>query len=267
MIDLETNIPDGKGKDCKDKSDDLSDYKDWDEWGYDEWAWQYLRRNEVFQENCRALDALADHDPENELLKKKVAAGVFLKEFKDFREPLLYDDEGFFPVTVKHQGTEFTVRENQLAIVIDARVLKYFGGVDALLDVIREPLEKKRDEILDAIDAEASGIFQKIAGELGVSSFKDLPPKMQEVWNAYRCDFHESHEKDIRIERDRHIDILRAFDLDKAGVPQKKIPDYIETLDHDTVRKTLAVARWLINGGYVSVVTAKTSRRNLPKRA
>lgn len=58
----------------------LSDYPNWKAWSHRRWAWEFLRRNQKFQTDCKDAEAAGRAEMD------RTAYEFGLKRFKDFRE-------------------------------------------------------------------------------------------------------------------------------------------------------------------------------------
>jgi len=65
-------------------------------WSYRRWAWEFLRRNEEFQADCKAL---ANFDGDIEEEKSRIAAKFGLKQFKHYNEHITKDTPLRFSAT------------------------------------------------------------------------------------------------------------------------------------------------------------------------
>lgn len=61
--------------------ENLTPYKNYKEWTYKRWAWEFLRRNENFQKACNAIGP-----NENEKRQQEIAEEFGLKKYKYYKD-------------------------------------------------------------------------------------------------------------------------------------------------------------------------------------
>lgn len=224
--------------------EDINEYDGWESWGYQDLAWQYLRRNTKFQQQVLALN---ESDADIEQQKSDIAGEFFLKCYKDFREKELGRGEGIsaqLAISPTPNGTNDldwrrTLRHYQMAIVVDLRPSLYSH------DAFRRQIEKAIEQAENRI-AKLRGLHPKI---------KQLPSPT--------------------IELKDHLLRIRAFDLRKSGNRQWKdigrllcAPndkrDY-ETLGERARKHLYPGAVKLVEFGYVALVTSEPTRNKIPR--
>lgn len=60
---------------------DADAYKGWQKWSYRRWAWEFLRRNEIFQEECKRVNASNSEEE-----RCRVASEFGLRSYKSYTE-------------------------------------------------------------------------------------------------------------------------------------------------------------------------------------
>jgi hypothetical protein len=220
----------------------IEDYVDWESWNYSDMAWQYLRRNPDFQRACLELN---EYTSDIENARKIIAENYFLNKFKDFREPIFLEREGFLSILSKSraprnaENIEFNkqLKPYQVGFVVDLRLSLCSNSViDVQLKQIRSILEKRRNSIRNEF-----------------SNYEDIGSPTSD--------------------RDTHLLRLRILDLRKSGNRSwKEIAEVVDPgssvdVDYraDRARKTGDTARQFVNFGYIALVASGPSRNKMPR--
>lgn len=221
-----------------------SEYQGWESWSYQDLAWQYARRNKIFQEKCLALNA---DDPDVEQQKNDIANEFFFNRYKDFREERLASGEGvsaYCQISRAPNGTadlrfSRTLKHHQVAIVFDLRPSLYSQ---------------------DALDRQIELATKKV--EKRVANLLKLYPDIRQLPSP-------------TIDLDGHLIRLRTFDLKQSGNRSwKEIGEILreaqDRRDCDSIGETARTlfykdAKKYVEFGYIALVTSKSTRSKIPK--
>ena len=123
--------------------------QDFNDWTYSRWAWEFLRRNVKFQEDCeRVLHGSLEQ-------RRTMARSFGLAEYKYFKEPHLVGDRCIWlpeaickykPGGDKEISTMIRLKPGEVALVFDLNLIEQVGAstLDAQLYTARTVLEEYR---------------------------------------------------------------------------------------------------------------------------
>lgn len=140
------------------------DYPNYKTWSSHRWAWEFLRRNKEFINDCKSLDSLNcfDRKEKEEEIAKKYGLEKF-KYYSDVSRPspvfLMRSIESWQNDSKKTFEEDVVVKIKKGQLLILFNVDQTLGGIselEAQLDQARKELNYYRDEILEKYGGSAS---------------------------------------------------------------------------------------------------------------
>jgi hypothetical protein len=222
-----------------------ADYPDHEHWSYRRWAWEYLRRNQIFQDACISASQIKDKS-ERIQRKQEIAREFMLRRYKHCSQPYEVGRRPLFfgistspkPNGLAEQDWPLTLRHDQVALIFNLRpALHSKTTVDALLKGAKLILQARALHL------------RTITGQRRTHPTPHLDPEQH---------LHYLMLLDARNSGMTPIEIARAdwYKPRKKSSPKPNVADQI--------RDSLKSATALTEFGFMALVTAPRRMERMP---